>query len=164
MLLAVLVGLGAVGLRPAWANPPQHAQRHLTVATYNLYLGADLTPLFSASSPQELVQRAGQIYTNVIRTDFPSRAEAIAKLQEVSRWETGPIGGPLSPSYDFLELLLAALARHGLTYRPVATNVNFTSDPTPISTTTAARLTDRDVIIARTDLPSSRLKDQRTVR
>jgi endonuclease/exonuclease/phosphatase family metal-dependent hydrolase len=72
--------------------------------------------------------------------------------------ETGPIGGPLSPSYDFLELLLAALARHGLTYRPVVVNVNFASDPTPINATTAARLTDRDVIIARTDLPSSRLK------
>jgi endonuclease/exonuclease/phosphatase family metal-dependent hydrolase len=169
LLLAVLVGLGAVGLRPAWATPPQHAQRHLTVATYNLYLGADLTPLFAAASPQELVQRAGQIYTNVVKTDFPSRAEAIAKLlaanppdvaglQEVSLWETGPIGGPLSPSYDFLELLLAALARHGLTYRPVAVNVNFASDPTPISTTTAARLTDRDVIITRTGLPSSRLK------
>ena len=158
-----------MGLRPAWANPPQHAQRHLTVATYNLYLGADLTPLFSASSPQQLMQRAGQIYANVVKTDFPSRAEAIAKLlaatppdvaglQEVSLWETGPISGPLSPSYDFLELLLAALARHGLTYRPVAVNVNFASDPTPISATTAARLTDRDVIIARTDLPSSRLK------
>jgi endonuclease/exonuclease/phosphatase (EEP) superfamily protein YafD len=169
LLLAVLVGLGAVGLRPAWANPPQHAERHLTVATYNLYLGADLTPLFLASSPQDLVQRAGQIYANVVQTDFPSRAEAIAKLlaanppdvaglQEVSLWETGPIGGPLSPSYDFLELLLAALARYGLTYRPVAVNVNFTSDPTPIGATTAARLTDRDVIIARTDLPSSRLK------
>jgi hypothetical protein len=62
------------------------------------------------------------------------------------------------PSYDFLELLLAALARHGLPYRPVAVNVNFASDPTPISTTTAARLTDRDVIIARTGLPGSRLK------
>ena len=169
LLLALLVGLGAVGLRPAWADPPQRAQRHLRVATYNLYLGADLTPLFSAASPQELVQRAGQIYANVVRTDFPSRAEAIAKLlaadppdvaglQEVSLWETGPISGPLRPSYDFLELLLAALARHGLTYRPVATNVNFTSDPTPISTTTAARLTDRDVIIVRTGLSSSRLK------
>jgi hypothetical protein len=126
LLLAVLVGLGVLGPRPAWADPPQHAQRHLTVATYNLYLGADLTPLFSAASPQELVQRAGQIYANVVKTDFPSRAEAIAKLlaanppdvaglQEVSLWETGPIGGPLSPRYDFLELLLAALARHGLT-------------------------------------------------
>ena len=56
----------------------------------------------------------------------------VAGLQEVSLWETGPIGGPLSPSYDFLELLLAALAGHGLTYRPVAVNVNFASDPTPI--------------------------------
>jgi endonuclease/exonuclease/phosphatase family metal-dependent hydrolase len=169
LLVAVLAGLGAIGLRPAWANPPQHAQRHLTVATYNLYLGADLTPLFAASSPQELVQRAGQIYANVVKTDFPSRAEAIAGLlaanppdvaglQEVSLWETGPISGPLSPSYDFLELLLTALARHGLAYRPVAVNVNFTSDPTPFSATSAARLTDRDVIIARADLPSSRLK------
>jgi endonuclease/exonuclease/phosphatase (EEP) superfamily protein YafD len=169
LLLAILVGLAALGPRPAWANPPEHAQRHLRVATYNLYLGADLTPLFSASSPQELVQRAGQIYANVVRTDFPSRAEAVATLlaanspdvaglQEVSLWETGPIGGPLSPSYDFLELLLAALARHGLVYRPVAVNVNFASDPTPMSATTAARLTDRDVIIARTDLPSSQLK------
>jgi endonuclease/exonuclease/phosphatase family metal-dependent hydrolase len=169
LLLAVVVGLGAVGLRPAWGDPPQHVQRHLTVATYNLYLGADLTPLFSASSPQELVLRAGQVYANVVKTDFPSRAEAIAKLlaanppdvaglQEVSLWETGPIGGPLSPSYDFLQLLLTALARHGLTYRPVATNVNFSSDPTPMSATTAARLTDRDVIIARAGLPSSRLK------
>jgi endonuclease/exonuclease/phosphatase family metal-dependent hydrolase len=115
------------------------------------------------------MQRAGQIYSNVVKTDFPSRAEAIAKLlaanppevaglQEVSLWETGPITGPLSPSYDFLELLLAALARHRLTYRPVAVNVNFASDPTPISATTVVRLTDRDVVIARTDLPSSRLK------
>ena len=93
------------------------------------------------------------------RCTIPGRtASDVAGLQEVSLWETGPIGGPLSPSYDFLELLLAALARHGLTYRPVATNVNFASDPTPISTTTAARLTDRDVIIARTGLPSSRLR------
>jgi endonuclease/exonuclease/phosphatase family metal-dependent hydrolase len=169
LLLAVLMALGALGLRPAWGGPPQHAQRRLTVASYNLYLGADLTPLFTAPTPQELVQRAGQIYANVVRTDFPSRAEAIARLlaanppdvaglQEVSLWETGPIGGPLSPSYDFLKLLLGALARHGLAYRPVAVNVNFASDPTPISATTAARLTDRDVIIARTDLPSSQLK------
>jgi hypothetical protein len=169
VLLAVLVGLGVVGSGPAWGAPPEHAQRQLTVATYNLYLGADLTPLFAASSPQELVQLAGRVYANVVRTDFPSRAEAIAKLlaanppdiaglQEVSLWETGAIGGPLSPSYDFLELLLAALARHGLSYRPVAVNTNFSSAPTPINATTAVRLTDRDVIIARADLPAARLE------
>jgi len=167
-MLAVLVGLG-VGLRPAWGDPPRHAQRHLTVATYNLYLGADFGPLFAASSPQEFVQRAAQVYATVVRTDFPTRAEAIADLlaadppdvaglQEVALWETGPIGGPLTPSYDFLELLLAALDRRGLTYQPVAVNANFSGGPTPISATAAARFTDRDVIIARTDLSTTRLK------
>ncbi|HEV8374232.1 MAG TPA: endonuclease/exonuclease/phosphatase family protein [Actinomycetota bacterium] len=167
-LLAVLVGIGMVGLRPALGQQPQHAKRQLTVATYNLYLGADLTPLFAASSPEELVQRAGQVYANVVKTDFPSRARAIAELlaedppdvaglQEVALWETGPIGGPLRPSYDFLGLLLAALARHGLAYRPVAVNTNFTGE-LPISATTAARFTDHDVIIARAGLHGSRLK------
>jgi endonuclease/exonuclease/phosphatase family metal-dependent hydrolase len=95
----------------------------------------------------------------LVKTDFPSRAEAIARLfaedppdvaglQEVALWETGPIGGQLSPSYDFLRLLLVALARHGLVYRPVAVNTNFTGS-LPISATTAARFTDRDVILAR---------------
>jgi endonuclease/exonuclease/phosphatase family metal-dependent hydrolase len=166
-LLAV-VGLGVVGLRPAWGDPPQHAQRHLTVATYNLYLGADFAPLFSASSPQELVQRAGQVYAKVVRTDFPSRAEAIAELlaadppdvaglQEVALWETGPVAGPLTPSYDFLELTLAALARRGLDYRPVAVNTNFTGSA-PISATTAVRFTDHDVIIARAGLRTALLR------
>ena len=165
-LLATTVVVGVVGLRPAWADPPRLAQRQLTVASYNLYLGADLTRLFSATTQAELVQRAGQIYANVVKTDFPSRAEAIAELlaanppevaglQEVALWETGPIGGPLTPSYDFLRLLLDALARHGLAYRPVAVNVNFSGGPIPIDATTAARFTDRDVILARADLPEA---------
>jgi endonuclease/exonuclease/phosphatase family metal-dependent hydrolase len=165
-LLAV-IALGATGLRPAAADTTQ-AQRRLTVATYNLYLGADLTPLFTASSQQELVRRAGQVYANVVKTDFPSRAAAIAELlaadppdiaglQEVALWETGPLNGPLTPSYDFLELVLAALARHGLDYRPVAVNTNF-SGSMPISATTAARFTDHDVIIARADLATGLLR------
>lgn len=169
VLLGMTVMLGAVGPRAAWADPPGLAQRQLTAASYNLYLGADLTPLFSATSPAELVQRAGQVYANVVKTDFPARAEAIAELlaasppdvaglQEVALWETGPVGGPLSPSYDFLQLLLDALAQHGLVYQPVAVNVNFSSAPTPISATTAARFIDRDVIIARADLPNALLQ------
>ena len=161
VLLAALLGMATVGPAAAWAGDghPGHAGRHLGVATYNLYLGADFTPLFTATSQEELVQRAGQVYANVVKTDFPSRAEAIARLladdppdvaglQEVALWETGPIGGQLQPSYDFLRLLLDALARHGLAYRPVAVNANFTGS-LPISATTAARFTDRDVVIAR---------------
>jgi endonuclease/exonuclease/phosphatase family metal-dependent hydrolase len=170
VLLAALVGMGTVGLAPAWAadGHPGQARRHLGVATYNLYLGADFTPLFTATSQEELVQRAGQVYANVVKTDFPSRAEAIARLlaadppdvaglQEVALWETGPIGGQLRPSYDFLRLLLDALARHGLAYRPVAVNTNFTGS-LPISATTAARFTDRDVIIVRAGRGAQRLE------
>ena len=160
VLLAALIGMVTVPAA-AWGGDghPGQAQRRLGVATYNLYLGADFTPLFTATSQEQLVQRAGQVYANVVKTDFPSRAEAVARLlaqdppdlaglQEVALWETGPIGGQLSPSYDFLGLLLHALARHGLAYRPVAVNTNFTGS-LPISATTAARFTDHDVVIAR---------------
>ena len=170
-LIALLVAMTVGWQSPAWAGASAHGNRHLTVATYNLYLGADLNPLFSATSQQELVQRAGEVYAQVVRTDFPSRAEAVAQqlaehppevagLQEVALWETGPVGGGLTPSYDFLQLVLDALAKQGLTYRPVATNTNFTGQ-LPISATTMVRFTDRDVIIARADLPASRLKVSR---
>ena len=154
VLLALLAGLSA-GAAPAQAAPP----RQLTVATYNLYLGADLTPLFGATSQEDLVRRAGEVYAHVVKTDFPSRAQAIAALlagrrpdlvglQEVALWETGPIGGPLTPSYDFLRLLLDALAARGLAYRPVAVNANFSGE-LPIGPTTMASFTDRDVILVR---------------
>ncbi len=165
ILIATLIGLA--GAQPAWSGPPEQAQRHLTVATYNLYLGADLTPLFTASRPEELVQRAAAVYAQVVRTDFPSRAEAIARqlaenppevvgLQEVALWETSPIGGSFTTSYDFLDLVLDALAKEGLTYERVAVNTNFTGS-LPISAATAVKFTDRDVVIARSDLPASHL-------
>jgi endonuclease/exonuclease/phosphatase family metal-dependent hydrolase len=58
--------------------------------------------------------------------------------------------------YDFLALLLDALADRGVRYREVrgATADNFSSDPIPVLTggefpTTAVQLADRDVILAR---------------
>jgi endonuclease/exonuclease/phosphatase family metal-dependent hydrolase len=152
LVLAVVVAGAA---QPAAARPG----RQLSVATYNLYLGADLTPLFGATSQQELAQRAAEVYAHVVKTDFPSRAEAIAALlarrppdlvglQEVALWETGPIGGALTPSYDFLRLLLDALAARGLAYRPAVANVNF-GGALPVGATTMVRFTDRDVILVR---------------
>lgn len=171
LLFALILAGTMSGARPALADPPPQAQRHLTVATYNLYLGADLTPLFTAPDMAELTRRAAAAYAQMEKTDFPSRAAAIADvlaenppdvagLQEVALWEIGPIGGELETSYDFLALLLDALADRGLGYRPVATNTNFSGE-LPISQTTMARFTDRDVIIVRDDLPASRLKVSR---
>ena len=46
-----------------------HAHRHarLSVATYNIYLGADLNPLFRASTPEELTQAAASAYAQMER-------------------------------------------------------------------------------------------------
>jgi endonuclease/exonuclease/phosphatase family metal-dependent hydrolase len=147
-----------------------HAHRHgrLSVATYNIYLGADLNPLFRASTPVELAQAAASVYAQMERTDFPRRAEAIADLiaghepsiiglQEVALWQRGPLGGALATTYDFQQLLLDALAARGLDYEPVATNTNFQGQA-QVSATETAAFTDRDVILARSDVPSWRLK------
>lgn len=155
---------------PASARAEGSSQRDLTVATYNVYLGADLTPLFSAPNPPAFVAAAAAVYAQMESTDFPRRAEAIADqiaahdpevvgLQEVALWQRGPLGGPLATTYDFLPLLLDALADRGLEYEVAAVNSNFgTAQPVPISATEQASFLDRDVILARSDLPASRLK------
>jgi len=165
--VALVLALG-LGVQPAPASPGVDAsQRRLSVATYNVYLGADLTPLFAARTPQEFVAASRAVYAQMEFTDFPRRAEAIADqiaehephvvgLQEVAVWSKGPVGGQLETTYDFLPILLDALAARGLDYDTVATNTNFgTTQPVPISQTEQASFQDRDVILARSDVPDS---------
>ena len=160
----------------------KRAPREFTVMTQNLYLGADLAPLFAPPDPSDpnpaftLIGRAAAAYAHMEQTDFPARADAIAKLiaeqspdvvglQEVSLWQTAPwnlLSPPaappqFAPTYDFLAILLDALAERGHPYRAVASNVNI-SQALPIGLDTLASYTDRDVIIVRADLPASELK------
>jgi endonuclease/exonuclease/phosphatase family metal-dependent hydrolase len=151
----------------------------MDVGVYNVYLGADLTPLFGATSLPDFGARAEAIYAEMVRTDFPQRAEAIAELvaeerpdvlglNEVARWETAPmtlvptpggpvpvVTGPYTTTYDFERILLDALAAAGEPYTVVAKNTNFTSAaipiPIPISPTLAGRFTDHDLILVRID-------------
>ena len=93
--------------------------------------------------------------------DFPARADAIADLladeqpdvvglQEVANWEATSLTGNPVPSYDFLQILLDALAERGTPYRAVATNTNFVSPQVPIQALgVALRFTDRDVVLVR---------------
>ena len=176
---AVLVaGLGAA---PGVANgaPQPVSAVTMDVGVYNVYLGANLRPLFGASSLPDLIARAGAIYAEVVRTDFPERAQTIADLiaqdrpdvlglNEVALWETAPwtlvqtpsgplpvATGPYTPTYDFEQILLDALAAEGEPYTVVARNSNFTSAAIPIaipiSPTLAGRFTDHDLILVRTD-------------
>jgi endonuclease/exonuclease/phosphatase family metal-dependent hydrolase len=145
----------AVGWRCAIAAP-------LTVMSYNLYFGADLAPIAGASTPNEFVAAVGAAYANVEATDFNLRAEAIADrilaaqphfigLQEVATWQ---VGGAVT--YDYLQILGAALADRGLSYAPVAQiqNLDVQAPGLVGGQVTAVGLTERDVLLARTDLPA----------
>ena len=160
------------GPTAAQAGPPELAQRRVDVMTYNIYFGADLSPLFDpdVDTLPELIAAAAGVFQQTQQTDFPSRAEVIAReiaeespsvigLQEVALIETAPISDPGNAltTLDFLDVVLAELEERGAHYEAVATNVNF-SGSLPISPTTLATLTDRDVILARSDLPTSQLK------
>jgi endonuclease/exonuclease/phosphatase family metal-dependent hydrolase len=157
-LIALLAAAGALAASAVLAIPAQaDTQRKLDVATYNVYLGADLAPLAAASTPQQLAERAEIAYGQMVRTDFPARARAISQLlkrdrpdvvglQEVALWQRGPLGGPLQVTYDFLDILLGELRSAGLRYRAAAVNTT-NSTTLPVSTTEQVSFTDRDVIL-----------------
>ncbi|MGC9543484.1 endonuclease/exonuclease/phosphatase family protein [Streptomyces sp. UG1] len=167
--LAALLLLAPGNLTAASAAQPAAPLR---VMTRNLYLGADLAPVLAASNPQALVAAVTAVYANVQATNFPERAEALADeiadsdphlvgLQEAVLWRSQTPAGPGSAThveYDFLQILLDKLAARGRHYAAVATVTVGSDFEAPRSTPTGLqdiRLTDRDVLLARTDLPTS---------
>ena len=140
--------------------------RGVIVMTRNVYLGTELGPLFAAPSPPALFAAVAGGYANVQATNFPERADAIAgeiaasrpdlvALQEVALFRTDvPADGPASPAttvtYDFLELLLGALADRGLRYRAVAVSQGTDAElPSGLPPAMDVRLTIRDVVLVR---------------
>lgn len=168
ILCAAFVSLAAAPVRAG--DAPQ-----VKVMSRNLYLGADLLPVVSAPNIPTLMERAATVVHTVNATDFRTRAKALAKeiqrtgpwligLQEVSLWRRGAAGvldGPKTPAktvvYDFLDLLLQRLAARNLHYTVVIKQSNFDAE-VPTALGYDIRLTQRNVILARTDLPASKLK------
>ncbi len=158
----------------------ERAAGQVTVMTQNLYIGFDIE-IYAAeltAEPLNVVALTTAAYDQVLATDFPSRAAAFALeveatqpaligLQEVSLFRSDPFDGFGAPhattvEFDFLQLTLDALAERGLHYEAVATIENADAEFPRIAGFDAAnepivediRLTDRDVILARTDLPA----------
>jgi endonuclease/exonuclease/phosphatase family metal-dependent hydrolase len=165
LLLSMLIALVGASqpLQSAAAGKP----RPVPVETRNLYVGADLVPAFTAGSLFELAAATSEIWQQVVATDFPARAENLAAeiddaspllvgLQEVALWRTGlPDGPPVlggtpatNVEYDFLTLLLDALAARGLEYDPVVVQQEADIEA-PTLLGFDVRLTDRDVILAK---------------
>jgi endonuclease/exonuclease/phosphatase family metal-dependent hydrolase len=160
VLAALSVALLALG-PAAYAEP-----RPVKVMTRNLYLGADLNPVFTAPTVQQLLVRAAVAFQKVQANDFPARAKALAReikdadpdligLQEVSLWRQGPIAASPATTvvYDYLSILQAELAAHGLNYAVLVEQ--FTSDgELPTALGVDVRLTQRNVILGKSGLPA----------
>ena len=121
---------------PAFADAAKKKSKpaKVKVMTRNVYLGADLGPAIGAPDLAQAIDGAGEIWNEVVSTNFPERAvplgEEILKakphlvgLQEVALWrvqrpsdygwtETGGFGTPATEvEYDFLQLLMDQIGR-----------------------------------------------------
>jgi endonuclease/exonuclease/phosphatase family metal-dependent hydrolase len=141
--------------------------RPVTVLSRNLYLGADLGPLFALTDPFQIPATVAELWADVVANDFPTRAAAIADeiatkepqligLQEVALYHLqAPSQEPVV--LDYLAVLLGALQARGLDYR-VATWVKNSEIQFPILTPTGLggiNYVLRDVILARADVQTS---------
>ena len=164
LLLLALAGCGGMTDRP---DPT------LTVMTYNVYVGSSTEALLGTTDSAEIPVKAAEAYATVVASDFPGRAAAIAKiikassphligLQEISllrMQEPGdapvnPLPNAVTVALDFLEVLMGALQAEGLEYTVAGKVENFDLEIPMVTASGLAdvRLTDYDVILARSDV------------
>jgi len=156
LLLAVLGQACSDGTLPTGPAAPDGAtiDEHLghadgpgrlTVMTQNLYVGADVDAVITALAtpdPDDDIPALLAAVATVERTDFPARANALARkiarerpavvgLQEVSTLvvELPPLG--VSIHQDFLQILLDALHANGLDYQAAIVGPNLVATPAP---------------------------------
>src|SRR5688500_17114346 len=119
-----LLALAALMLVPTTAlagSSKKSKTTNVTVMTRNLYLGADIITLVTASDRNDFEQKATALFQTVGQTNFKARSDLIAAeikrtkpdvigLQEVALWRKGADGvkdGPATPAtevvYDWLD-------------------------------------------------------------
>ena len=145
----------------------------LTVMSWNIYVGADLTQLLAIQDPGQIACGVRAVYEDVLATDFGARAVAIADqieafrphvigLNEVSTFDFVYETIPFLADLEFLAVLRAELASRGLDYdAPVdARSTNF-QITLPISYAGDCEpqdllsYTEYDVLLVRGDVPWS---------
>lgn len=149
------------------------------VMTWNIYVGTDIDKVLGAQDPSQIPVLAAEAFQLLLATNFPERADAIAKqvkryrphligLQEVSTIRIQSPGdaafGGTTPAedvlFDYLQIMLDALEAAGLHYK-VAGVVQNTDAEVPMIVSVDPlqfddiRLTDFDVVLARPDVQIS---------
>ena len=149
----------------------------LSVMTQNVYVGADVDRILT-NPPEQIPVVAAELFQQLQVTNFPERADAMALqirklhphligLQEISTIRTQIPGDYLENHavdagdvmYDYLGILMDALNRQGLSYG-VAALVQNADVEVPMIVGMSdegpefgdVRLTDYEVILARTDV------------
>ena len=158
-----------VTLGSAQARRPRQL---VTVMSYNTFQGSELSHVFTTSSLSQLGPAWAQDYQNVIRSNIPARARALAAeiktnqpavigLQEAVLWRIrNPAGAQAvaipgnatQVSYDFVSSLVRALAARGAHYHAAVVVNNTDAQATaqfPDGRKIDVRLTDRVAILAR---------------
>ena len=179
LLFGILLGLvGCEKITPPMLPEVSTPEAEpLTVMTYNVYVGGSTDRLLAVENLLQVPQEVANMYNNVIASDFPGRAVAIAQsikayqphligLQEISlirRQSPGDrIAGGTVPAeevvIDFLKVLMGALQTEGLNYQVAVQVENFDVEMPMFTDTgiTDIRLTDYDVILSRSDVVVSR--------
>src|SRR3954451_25286263 len=130
--------LGALAACAVLVVPATAAQaRPVEVMTQNLYLGSDLTPAVGAGNLPAFFAAANLIWANVKASNFPARAERIARevdakkpdilaLEEVANWQITNTPSSHEPSFDFLAILQSELAKRKLDYTVASVSDNAT--------------------------------------
>src|SRR5215207_5629234 len=166
----VLLALAACMLLPAAASAGSSRAKttNVNVMTRNLYLGADIIKLATATDRNDFEQKSAELFNVVQRTDFNSRASLIADeirknrpdligMQEVALWRKGADGvkdGSATPAtevvYDWLDDLNTELKKRKLKYKVVRKQVEFDFEG-PTALGHDIRFTQQDAVLARVD-------------
>ena len=171
-IVALLAAVGLVVVPGAGAAVSTPAVK---VMTRNMYIGADLTPVVQATTLPQFLTATAQTFVKVQASDPRERIKAMAReiadadpmiiggqeVELVERDTEPPTNdGPATPAnttvFDFLQMLLGDLALQGTPYTLVTSATNVSAE-VPTALGFDVKATDRDVILAKANLPSDEL-------
>jgi endonuclease/exonuclease/phosphatase family metal-dependent hydrolase len=168
VILVMTIALGRTGIRPALA---EDTHRTITVLTANMDAGTDFGLLNGATNPGQFLAAVAATYAEVVASKPDERAAGLAReiaaaqptlvaLQEATTYRTGALFGVSAGSivFDQLRSLLDALEAHRQHYAPVAISTNLDLEAPDLAIGQDIRVTDHDVLLARTDLPAADLQ------